>query len=172
MPNHDQLDAFCKRFFGRVSDRVSYPGGKDRKTVIVSFGSDRFVVSRRRSAGRARLEAEVLSRLSHTRLVPDLIHQDAEYIVQEHVEGLRLSQKLDRATSTQRGELAEDGCRAAQLPPSTPQRVRQSLSGGAVLRGVTRCHGFFNHNPAAAFHRHRQRSGPGLQADNGRHPAD
>lgn len=81
------------------------PGGASRKTVVVQIGSQKYVVSQRRSKGRAALEAQALQRLEHTGLVPSLLHHNDEWIVQEFVEGQRLAFVLETGNASQRHEL-------------------------------------------------------------------
>lgn len=81
---------------------ISYPGGQGRKTIAVCCGNDKFILSKRRSVGRAQLEAEVLKRLQKTGAVPALVRHDGEYVVQKHVTGPRLSEVFDSCRPDQR----------------------------------------------------------------------
>lgn len=92
------IDQLCKAAFGCVPDAIETPGGKDRKTVIICIGDKRFAVSERRSKARAKMEALVLRNLGSTGLVPRLIYARDAFVVQEFIDGERLSATLDKAT--------------------------------------------------------------------------
>lgn len=99
-----ELEAFCRKTWGRTPDKLAFPGGAGRKTVVVSIREADYVVSKRRSSGRAALEAEALRQLAHTDLVPQLVLRDEDWIVQEFIHGERLTFHLERASPTQRLE--------------------------------------------------------------------
>ncbi len=71
--------------------------GDGRKTVVAVVKNQRFVLSRRSSSARARLEAEALRRLEATGLVPNLIAVEDPWVVQEHVVGISVKEALHRA---------------------------------------------------------------------------
>lgn len=92
-----EIEALCHAVFGRSADRIETPGGSKRKTVTVLVGADRFVLSKRDSPNRAKLEAAVLQALASTGAVPRLLHCDGRFVVQQHVAGTPLAQSLAAA---------------------------------------------------------------------------
>ncbi|MEP2706259.1 MAG: phosphotransferase [Roseibium sp.] len=96
--------SFCNTVWGKGPLSISYPGGAGRKTVIVDLEDGRYAVSKRASPSRAKLEALVLQKLSPSGKVPAYVTQDGEYVVQEVVNGDRLSEVLEYATPEKRTE--------------------------------------------------------------------
>jgi len=92
-----EIEATLKDLYGRAPDDAEFPGGRSRKSHIYHFGDLKVVASRRKSRGRAALEAEVLRRLGDSGLVPKLIHHVDEVIVQEFVPGTRLTVRLNES---------------------------------------------------------------------------
>lgn len=100
-----ELDDFCRSTWGQIPDAVEKPGGPRRKTVVVRIGEDCFVVSKRNSSSRARLEAAALDSFSGTGQVPRLVLQDKEWVVQERIVGERLSLRMEMAEADGRRNL-------------------------------------------------------------------
>lgn len=100
-----EITALCKTVFDAVPDYYEMPGGKTRKTIIIGFKADRFVLSNRKSAGRAALEAMVLGKLSVTGLVPQLIYHKGSVLIQEYLHGQRLSEALEHGNAQARQNL-------------------------------------------------------------------
>lgn len=103
--NEIELSQFCVKTWGSRPGNVEMPGGAGRKTVIVTYGDDAFVVSKRKSEGRAQLEAAALAVLAPTGLAPKLVHRDGDWIVQEKVDGERLTYLLEIGTQDERERL-------------------------------------------------------------------
>ncbi|NRB17833.1 MAG: phosphotransferase [Rhodobacteraceae bacterium] len=100
--DEDDINKFCKRHWDGIPESISWPGGKGRKAAVVKVSNNHFVIAKRRSTGRATLEARVLSQLAVSNLVPELLFQDEEFIVQELIDGRRLTWALEVATSEDR----------------------------------------------------------------------
>jgi aminoglycoside phosphotransferase (APT) family kinase protein len=101
------IKAFCKAHFGQEPDRIQTPGGRRRKTIIVEYGPDLYVVSRRKTVARARLEEQVLKALAPTGHVPGFVARSERYLVQEYVPGQRLTQALETASAQQQQYLVD-----------------------------------------------------------------
>jgi hypothetical protein len=99
------IKAFCKAHFGQEPDRIQTPGGRRRKTIIVEYGPDLYVVSRRKTVARARLEEHVLKALAPTGHVPGFVARSERYLVQEYVPGQRLTKALETAAPQQQRHL-------------------------------------------------------------------
>ncbi|UWQ20168.1 phosphotransferase family protein [Jannaschia sp. W003] len=93
----DEIEETCRAALGHAPEALEFPGGIGRKTMIAVVRGRRYVISRRRSEARARLEAGVLRALAPTGAVPGLLHRGGRWIVQEHVPGPRLSGAIDAA---------------------------------------------------------------------------
>lgn len=91
----DQIVEFCRTRFGRSPDAISYPGGRGRKTVILTLVKDQYALSKRASSGRAALEAEALRTLGPTGSVPELVAHEGVFVLQSVVAGTRLTQALE-----------------------------------------------------------------------------
>ncbi len=89
----DRLEAL----FGSPAAITGFPGGQSRKTLLCKIEDQTYAVSERRSPGRAKLEEEILRVLGPRGLSPNVIRRDGELVVQEYVEGIRLSEALDQA---------------------------------------------------------------------------
>lgn len=100
-----EIVAFCRAEWDMDPSDIQYPGGSGRKTVQVTVGGATYVVSKRSSGSRARLEGDVLSRLSDMELVPKLISRRENVVVQELVTGERLTSALERADAQGREDL-------------------------------------------------------------------
>jgi aminoglycoside phosphotransferase (APT) family kinase protein len=101
------IKAFCKAHFGQEPDRIQTPGGRRRRTIIVEYGPDLYVVSRRKTVARARLEEQVLKALAPTDHVPGFVARSERYLVQEYVPGQRLTQAFETATPRQQRHLVD-----------------------------------------------------------------
>ena len=109
-PKIDLEDISIK--LGRAVTLVSAPGGLDRKTVVCDVEGNHVVISRRKSVSRARMEAEILRRLEPTGLVPKLIRNVNDVLVQEYVKGERLPIALEQAKGTDKYVLIERSAEA------------------------------------------------------------
>lgn len=101
----EDIEAICQQVWQRSPDAVSFPGGEGRKTALVHFESGSFAVSKRSSMGRAQLEREALIRLSDTGAVPDLLYGKGDVVVQQAINGQRLSEALELADRTGRDRM-------------------------------------------------------------------
>ncbi|NRB20266.1 MAG: phosphotransferase [Rhodobacteraceae bacterium] len=97
-----EITEFCERHWHIAPDEITYPGGEGRKTVLVKIRGRSFALSKRRSDGRAELEALVLDRLGPSKLVPPLVVRDKDFVVQGVIEGERLTQSLESASKESR----------------------------------------------------------------------
>ena len=100
--DEDDINEFCKRHWDEIPENISWPGGKGRKAAVVKTSRKSFVLAKRRSTGRANLEARVLSQLAVSKLVPNLLLQTGEFVVQELIEGCRLTWALEVAMPNDR----------------------------------------------------------------------
>ncbi|MDA1100096.1 MAG: phosphotransferase [Proteobacteria bacterium] len=100
----DRLSEVFQALTGRRAARILFPGGKGRKSAVVVTDEDAmFVITRRRHAGRAELETEVLRELKQQGApVPAIIARDGKWIVQEHLGEVRLSEAIDAASPAAR----------------------------------------------------------------------
>jgi hypothetical protein len=89
-----EAEAIVSQFFGQVPDRVDWPGGRSRKTFVVTFDDKSYVVSKRNSEGRAKLEARILQQLGLGGFTPVLLAQSGRWVAQSFIPGVRLSEKL------------------------------------------------------------------------------
>lgn len=86
----------CGRLLGRTPDRISFPGGTNRKSAIARCDGEEYVMSRRGSAARADLEGGVLAELARFEApTPRLIAREGRWLIQERLEGDRLSTAID-----------------------------------------------------------------------------
>ncbi|MEE9314771.1 MAG: phosphotransferase [Rhizobiaceae bacterium] len=82
--------------FGRLPERVAFPGGPSRSAFVVDMGDAAFIFAKRKSVGDARLEADVLQSLGETGYVPKLRAVRKRWVVQECLLGHRLPVLLDQ----------------------------------------------------------------------------
>ena len=104
----DQIVEFCRARFGRSPDAISYPGGRGRKTVILTLGKEQYALSKRASSGRAALEAEALRTLAPTGSVPKLVAHEGDFVLQSVVAGTRLTQALEDGDANRRTRLLSE----------------------------------------------------------------
>ena len=108
----EEVNAFCRAHWSTVPDAIEFPGGQGRKTVVVQMGPRRFAISRRKTEGRARLEAMVLEQLSATGRVPQPVFCDGRFVVQQYVQGQRLTEALELASAPERRKLLSEAADA------------------------------------------------------------
>ena len=88
----------CLNLIGIEPDRIEYPGGKSRCSVRAVGAAKSFVVTRRKHAARAALEAGVLSELHAAGApVPAVLAFDGEWLIQQDLGERRLSAALGAA---------------------------------------------------------------------------
>lgn len=104
----EEIEALCKRAFGRIPNRVAFPGGRSRSAFMAEIGDERFVLAKRDSPGDAAIEGIVMKVLSRTGLVPRVIRVVDEWVVQELVDGVRLPVYLDGLETVREREAALD----------------------------------------------------------------
>ena len=78
------------RHLRAAPQRVAMPGGKSRSAFFVDTGTGHYVFTKRDEVAEAVLEANVLSAMAPTGLVPNLIAQEDEWTIQQLVPGVRL----------------------------------------------------------------------------------
>ena len=112
LANRDELLRGLEKAFGTSVVVSGYPGGRGRKTFLCRIEDTQYAVSQRRSRDRARLEASILQTLGPAGLSPGYVLRDDAVVVQEFVEGTRLSQALDRASRTEAEALLDKAASA------------------------------------------------------------
>lgn len=96
----------CRKLLGFEPDRIEYPGGKSRKSAIAVRGDEKWVISRRGTAERAKLEAGVLTELApYGAPVPRVIACRERWLVQECLPGERLSAALEKTDAGGRTDI-------------------------------------------------------------------
>lgn len=100
----EQIASFCLDKLGAKPDCIERPGGASRKTVLVEVNGQRLAVSKRNSIGRAKLEADILSKFGNTEAVPRLVLQSDRFVVQHFVAGQRLPEVLETSPETARNK--------------------------------------------------------------------
>lgn len=99
----DEALAVCRKLLGIEPVGMSYPGGRSRKSVRVQLPGRNVIVSRRRRLARADLEMNVLKALSAQNApVPELLASDGNWLIQEDLGGVRLSEVLARSSTEDR----------------------------------------------------------------------
>ena len=99
----------CSRLIGFEPARIEYPGGASRCSVRAVAGATTCIVTRRKHAERAALEAGVLRELRAAGApVPEVLGYDGEWLIQQDLGQRRLSSALGEA------DLQSAGHRAAQ----------------------------------------------------------
>lgn len=110
------ITRFCLKHLDQVPDEIAYPGGRGRKTVVIRIGTTRYAVSKRTSVTRAKLEAKVLENFGASGLVPKLIANDGDMVLQSFAEGERLTLALEVGDPQTREHLLKNAARGlAQL---------------------------------------------------------
>ncbi|WP_372885297.1 phosphotransferase family protein [Shimia sp.] len=100
-----EVVALCRKTWGRAPEAIDYPGGRDRKTLVVQVEGRKYVLSQRSSAARAGLEAEALRALAPAGTVPGLVAQEGRLVIQTWVAGRRLTEALEAADQAGRAAL-------------------------------------------------------------------
>ena len=86
----------CADLLGLEPSRIEYPGGRSRTSVRAIAGDKSFIVTRRRHAARAALEAGVLGELHAAGApVPKVLAFDGAWLIQEDLGQRRLTSVLD-----------------------------------------------------------------------------
>lgn len=102
----DGLGEVCQQVLGAEPDHIEFPGGRNRKSARIHLGDRALVVSRRRSAARAELEAGVLRELHEAGApVPELIGHQGEWVFQSNLDGERLTIALHQTPVAEREAL-------------------------------------------------------------------
>ena len=92
----ESVEECCIHLLGAPPDSIDYPGGKSRKSIRVWVSGQSFILSSRRSEGRAQLEAGVLHELHKAGApVPELLVQHGKWVVQKDLGDNRLSIALN-----------------------------------------------------------------------------
>ncbi|KUF12162.1 phosphotransferase family protein [Pseudoponticoccus marisrubri] len=92
-----------ERLLGAAPDRIFAPGGSLRDSIRIQIGDRDVILTRRASPGRARLEAECLTRLHAAGApVPAVLAFDGTWLAQAYVAGTRLSRALAHGTEAER----------------------------------------------------------------------
>ncbi len=91
----NQVKLICAELLQTDIDLVEFPGGSSRESVRVKSGGKGIIVTRRKKLQRAKLESGVLRILNQQHApVPHLIACRDNYLIQQDVGDLRLSQQL------------------------------------------------------------------------------
>ncbi len=99
----------CLALIGFEPARIEYPGGASRCSVRAVAGATSYIVTRRKHAARAALEAGVLLELRAAGApVPSVLAFDGEWLIQQDLGAQRLSAALGG------GDVRSAGNRAAQ----------------------------------------------------------
>lgn len=101
----EEISAICSELLGAVPTGITYPGGRDRKTIIANVGDREIVVTKRSSASRGQLEALVLRTLGDSPSVPELLGHKGNFVLQSKLDGQRLSEGLEFADRETRKKL-------------------------------------------------------------------
>ncbi len=103
----------CQRLLAKPVTRIEFPGGRSRKSVRAHLANGSVIVTRRRSEGRAALEADALRQLgARSAAVPRLLAFDGIWLIQEDLGGSRLSQALAVANTAGAETLLESAITA------------------------------------------------------------
>ena len=120
----------CTNLLRCEPEKVQYPGGASRCSVRAIAGNKAYIVTRRKLATRAELEAGVLQELRAAGApVPAVLAYDGEWLIQEDLGLLRLSAALGATDRRAAGNLAAqaiDGlllCQRAAEQVKLAQRV-------------------------------------------------
>ncbi|MDG2340317.1 MAG: aminoglycoside phosphotransferase family protein [Paracoccaceae bacterium] len=93
----DEINQVCLSLLGETPVEIRFPGGQDRKTVIVALKDREVVVSKRASITRAKLEARVIRALHPSGYVPELLGVKGKFVLQSMIEGGRLTAAMENA---------------------------------------------------------------------------
>lgn len=85
----------CLSVWNTKPESIEHPGGVGRKTLVVRIKGQNHVISKRSSKNRAKLEAMTLKKLASTGAVPSGRIFSDQFVIQDYVEGDRLTQKLE-----------------------------------------------------------------------------
>ncbi len=93
--SEDEVKTICTKLLNAEVDDIEFPGGSSRDSVKVNIAGQGLIVTRRKQLQRAKLESSVLRILNqHNAPVPHLIAFRDNYLIQQDVGSLRLSQSL------------------------------------------------------------------------------
>lgn len=103
----ERLAQTCETALGGTVTAISFPGGQERDVCRVTWADGRSAIAcLRAEAGRAWLEERVLHYLNtQTVGVPKVLHFNGILLIQEDLQGERLSQCLAQATPSQQQQL-------------------------------------------------------------------
>lgn len=120
----------CERLIGEAVLDVKHLGGAGRRTARISLKDRTVIVTQRKHANRAKLEAETLQALTaHGGAVPQVISFDDRWLIQEDLGQRRLSQALAEAHEADGEALLAKGltglvaCQSAGKTSKLDQRV-------------------------------------------------
>jgi hypothetical protein len=108
----NRLNKIFINLTGKKVKKIIFPGLKNRNkngsgsAIMVTENNFKAVLTYRNNINEAKLETEVLERLSsHGANVPGLIAKKGNWLVQEHIEGVRLSKALTNGNMTDKLDL-------------------------------------------------------------------
>jgi aminoglycoside phosphotransferase (APT) family kinase protein len=104
MISEHEILTVCHDLWGARPEQVAFPGGRSRKSILLCVKGQQYVLSKRKSTARARLEAEVLRSLSGSGRAPELVALIEQFVVQGFVSGQRLSQVLHSSSKAKKEE--------------------------------------------------------------------
>lgn len=97
--SEDEVKTICAQLLNAQVDDIEFPGGSSREAVRVRIAGQGLIVTRRKQLQRAQLESSVLRTLNqYNAPVPRLIAFRDNYLIQQDVGSLRLSQSLKTAS--------------------------------------------------------------------------
>lgn len=91
----------CESLLGKSLRQLSFPGGRQRKTILATMeDGSLYAVTKRRKSNRAVLEEGVMRALiARGAPIPSIAAFADGWLIQEYVGGVRLSEKLNAATT-------------------------------------------------------------------------
>ena len=120
----------CSNLIGFEADRIEYPGGASRCSVRAVAGKKSYIVTRRKHAARASLEAGVLRELRAAGApVPAVLAYDGEWLIQQDAGARRLTSALGAPDVRSAGNWAAQAlgglllCQRAAAKTKLSQRV-------------------------------------------------
>jgi hypothetical protein len=120
----------CRSLIGAEPSKIEYPGGNSRCSARALVGQTSYIVTRRKHAARAELEAGVLRELRAAGApVPAVLAFDGEWLIQQDIGTQRLSAALSAADLRRAGDAAAQAaaglllCQRAAEQAGLGQRV-------------------------------------------------
>ena len=129
---HDGI-LVCQKVLQQKVISVDFPGGEDRKSFRAKLDDRSVILTKRKKNWRAEKEARALEHLSALGApVPAILGYDGEWLIQQELPGIRLSEALAVADA-KRGEKLLDGAITTLADIQTLANENEFLAGGASL---------------------------------------